>query len=65
MVPFVACGDLSGFDADKSYPLVLGEGEGGGEGDGRRDGEFERIAPPQMPIRPPHEAYQKRRSDLN
>jgi len=25
MVPFVACGDLSGFDADKSYPLKLGK----------------------------------------
>ncbi len=23
IVPFVACGDLSGFDADKSYPLQL------------------------------------------
>jgi hypothetical protein len=23
VVPFVACGDLSGFDADKSYPLQL------------------------------------------
>lgn len=63
VVPFVACGDLSGFDADKSYPLVVGEEEE--EGDGRRDGEFERIAPLQMPIRPPHETYQKRRSDLN
>ena len=26
MVPFVACGDLSGFDADRSYPLQLGGG---------------------------------------
>jgi tRNA (cytidine32/guanosine34-2'-O)-methyltransferase len=25
VVPFVACGDLSGFDADKSYPLRLGK----------------------------------------
>jgi hypothetical protein len=47
VVPFVACGDLSGFDADQSYPLDLeataqhqqqqqmqrhGRGEGGGEG---------------------------------
>ena len=23
IVPFVACGDLNGFDADKSYPLQL------------------------------------------
>ena len=23
VVPFVACGDLSGFDSDKSYPLQL------------------------------------------
>ena len=23
VVPFVACGDLSGFDADMSYPLEL------------------------------------------
>ena len=25
IVPFLACGDLSGFDADQSYPLQLGE----------------------------------------
>jgi hypothetical protein len=32
VVPFVACGDLSGFDADKSYPLQLerqADGKGG------------------------------------
>lgn len=26
VVPFVACGDLSGFDPDKSYPLDLDDG---------------------------------------
>lgn len=25
VVPFVACGDLNGFDADKSYPLQLAD----------------------------------------
>lgn len=25
VVPFVACGDLNGFDADKSYPLQLSD----------------------------------------
>jgi hypothetical protein len=25
VVPFVACGDLNGYDADKSYPLDLNE----------------------------------------
>jgi hypothetical protein len=32
IVPFVACGDLSGFDADKSYPLQL-QLQGDDEGD--------------------------------
>ncbi len=34
IVPFVACGDLSGYDADKSYPLVL---QRGGDGDADSD----------------------------
>lgn len=24
IVPFIACGDLSGFDSDKTYPLQVG-----------------------------------------
>lgn len=70
-MPFVACGDLSGFDADKSYPLELElelkeeedrDLDGRGEGQ-RREGIFQRITPPQMPIRPPHETYLKRREN--
>eukprot|EP00903_Cladosiphon_okamuranus_P013354 g12446.t1 len=59
VVPFVACGDLSGFDADKSYPLETDEG-----GDGQRSGSggYKRIPPAQMPIRPPHETYRMRKA---
>jgi hypothetical protein len=32
VVPFLACGDLSGFDADASYPLELTGGASGGAG---------------------------------
>lgn len=40
VVPFVACGDLSGLDADQSYPLERG---------------YEFRAPVQAPIRPNYE----------
>lgn len=42
VVPFVACGDLSGWDADKSYPL--------GEG-------YVYIEPVQPPISPNYQTY--------
>ena len=45
VVPFVACGDLSGFDADQSYPLQL---------DGHA---YEYHEPCQKPIRPPYFSY--------
>ena len=47
VVPFVACGDLSGYDADKSYPLEL---------DGK---EYTYIEPVQRPIRPNYYTYQQ------
>mmetsp|Transcript_8625 Transcript_8625/g.14866 ORF Transcript_8625/g.14866 Transcript_8625/m.14866 type:complete len:306 (-) Transcript_8625:111-1028(-) len=43
LVPFIACGDLSGYDADMSYPL---EAEGGGS--------YVPLAPVQAPIAPPY-----------
>lgn len=46
LVPFVACGDLSGYDADQSYPLG---GGGGGAGPGYRT-----LPPVQPPIAPPY-----------
>ena len=43
LIPFLACGDLSGYDADQSYPL---EGvEGGG---------YVVLDPVQPPIAPPY-----------
>ncbi|XP_067141362.1 tRNA (cytidine(32)/guanosine(34)-2'-O)-methyltransferase-like [Centruroides vittatus] len=42
VVPFIACGDLSGFDADRSYPLDI---------EGR---EYEYRSPVQIPIDPPY-----------
>jgi hypothetical protein len=37
IAPFLACGDLAGFDADQSYPLELGDDDGD-DGDGNGNG---------------------------
>jgi tRNA (cytidine32/guanosine34-2'-O)-methyltransferase len=50
VVPFVACGDLSGFDSDKSYPLQL-SGE---------SSTYVYRDPVQPPINPNYHSYQKR-----
>ncbi|XP_037070877.1 putative tRNA (cytidine(32)/guanosine(34)-2'-O)-methyltransferase [Pollicipes pollicipes] len=53
IVPFMACGDLSGYDADLTYPLKLSE-----------DAEYEYREPTQPPINPPYrDAVTKRRAD--
>jgi tRNA (cytidine32/guanosine34-2'-O)-methyltransferase len=50
VVPFVACGDLSGFDSDKSYPLQLAsESEA-----------YIYREPVQPPINPNYRSYQQR-----
>ena len=41
IVPFLACGDLSAYDSDKSYPLNLGS-------------EYKYHEPVQKPIDPPY-----------
>ena len=46
IVPFLACGDLSGYDSDRSYPLVLNENE-----------TFTYHEPVQKPIHPPYYEY--------
>ena len=46
LVPFVACGDLSGYDADQSYPLAEGASC---------------AAPVQAPIRPAYHTYKEQR----
>lgn len=52
MVPFVACGDLKGFDSDMSYPLELD-----------RDGAAYKLREAtQMPIRPPYQTHLKKRA---
>lgn len=52
IVPFLACGDLSGFDSDKTYPLKLS------------DKDYEYHPPTQGPINPPYkEACLLKRSD--
>ncbi len=48
VVPFVACGDLSGFDPDKSYPLELNDGK-----------EYTYHEPVQPPIHPNYFTYQQ------
>ena len=62
IVPFVACGTLSGFDSDKSYPLELGaeEGEGG------EAVPYSFRAPVQPPIRPNyHSALQRSHGEVD
>eukprot|EP00959_Pyramimonas_sp_CCMP1952_P449500 9411988-Pyramimonas_sp.AAC.1 len=43
VVPFMACGDLSGYDADMSYPLEAERGRA-----------YVHLAPVQAPIAPPY-----------
>lgn len=50
VVPFVACGDLSGFDPDKSYPLQLDD-------DSKQ---YVYRAPVQPPIHPNYFTYQQK-----
>jgi tRNA (cytidine32/guanosine34-2'-O)-methyltransferase len=52
VVPFVACGDLSGFDADKSYPLQL---------DGKAE-EYVYTDPVCPPINPNYNSYIQRKN---
>ncbi|XP_059805493.1 putative tRNA (cytidine(32)/guanosine(34)-2'-O)-methyltransferase isoform X2 [Hypanus sabinus] len=44
IVPFLACGDLSAYDSDKTYPLQLEPGQ-----------EYTYTPPAQPPIRPPYQ----------
>lgn len=42
-IPFLACGDLSGYDSDRSYPLPK-----------VADGTYQSLDPVQPPIAPPY-----------
>ncbi|XP_037527388.1 putative tRNA (cytidine(32)/guanosine(34)-2'-O)-methyltransferase [Rhipicephalus sanguineus] len=55
MVPFVICGDLDGFDSDRTYPLKLDKDKG-----------YEFCKPVQPPIDPPykHANSMKKRNEL-
>ncbi|KAM4663896.1 tRNA (cytidine(32)/guanosine(34)-2'-O)-methyltransferase isoform 1-T2 [Discoglossus pictus] len=44
IVPFLACGDLSAYDSDRTYPLKLEPGK-----------EYTYVPPTQPPIRPPYQ----------
>ncbi|KAJ9059341.1 tRNA (uridine-2'-O-)-methyltransferase trm7 [Entomophthora muscae] len=47
IVPFIACGDLEGFDSDMTYPLpVLPDGS-----------EYQSLEPHQAPIAPPYQTF--------
>jgi tRNA (cytidine32/guanosine34-2'-O)-methyltransferase len=62
VVPFVACGDLSGYDADMSYDLdakrsddKLGDGNDGAQlGDDRGNRAYTPLEPVAPPIAPPY-----------
>ncbi|XP_051533282.1 putative tRNA (cytidine(32)/guanosine(34)-2'-O)-methyltransferase isoform X2 [Myxocyprinus asiaticus] len=54
IVPFLACGDLSAFDSDRTYPLQLDSNK-----------EYQYLLPTQPPIRPPYQqACQLRKNNL-
>ena len=53
VIPFVACGDLTGFDPDKSYPLELGGTD-----------VYTFIPPVQPPINPNYHSYQVRNKKI-
>ncbi|XP_026090674.1 putative tRNA (cytidine(32)/guanosine(34)-2'-O)-methyltransferase isoform X3 [Carassius auratus] len=54
IVPFLACGDLSAFDSDRTYPLQLDCSK-----------EYQYLPPTQPPIRPPYQqACQLRKNNL-
>jgi tRNA (cytidine32/guanosine34-2'-O)-methyltransferase len=42
-IPFLACGDLTGYDSDRSYPLPKVDG-----------GTYQSLDPVQPPIAPPY-----------
>lgn len=42
-IPFLACGDLSGYDSDRSYPLPK-----------VAEGSYQSLDPVQPPIAPPY-----------
>jgi len=58
-VPFLACGDLSGFDADKSYPLNLSAEKD--EESAASSSSYKYIPPTQAPINPQYTSYLKRK----
>ena len=60
IVPFLACGDLSGFDSDQSYPLDLKETLGP-QGEAAADEPAIVLEPTQKPINPPYAQYMKRK----
>jgi len=62
VVPFVACGDLTGWDAEKAYAVEVGEKKKKGHGSVSEDvsgdeesrGKVSSLAPVQPPIAPPY-----------
>jgi tRNA (cytidine32/guanosine34-2'-O)-methyltransferase len=46
LVPFMACGDINGYDADQTYPL----------GDS-----YQHLEPIQKPINPPYKSFLERK----
>jgi tRNA (cytidine32/guanosine34-2'-O)-methyltransferase len=70
IVPFLACGDLSGYDADQSYPLLESEThlkdlevEMGAVPSGSSNSVYQYHEPAQLPINPAYSTYQKLKSE--
>jgi tRNA (cytidine32/guanosine34-2'-O)-methyltransferase len=57
VVPFVACGDLSGYDADQSYPLLLKKNDVEVAGSAAAASTYIHKEPCQKPINPQYHTY--------
>jgi|GEM_PF-239559 tRNA (cytidine32/guanosine34-2'-O)-methyltransferase len=62
IVPFLACGDLSGFDSDQSYPLVLPSRLLESTVETLPSDRYAYHEPTQKPINPPYKEYLDRKA---
>jgi tRNA (cytidine32/guanosine34-2'-O)-methyltransferase len=62
IVPFLACGDLSGFDSDQSYPLLNRSDDLTTTKTNKKSNMYAYHEPIQKPIKPPYQEYLDRKA---
>lgn len=62
IVPFLACGDLSGFDSDQSYPLPNSNLKRQSSSEKSVIDDYKYHEPAQKPINPPYQEYLDRKA---